>query len=100
MDALRGVIGFVAVNEIKRYGPFQTIFAGEWVASDDPGQLLVRQHEGWYRCDRSTPLQSICQGWAVDRATDLRNGPLNGDAVSTPLLTKLLVLASPSRHLD
>ncbi len=33
------------------------------------------------------------------KATDLQNGPTNGDVVSTPLPIKLLSLASPPRYL-
>ncbi len=44
--------------------------------------------------------RSVCQGWVVDCApAALQKGP-NGGVVSTPLMIKLLFLASPSRHLN
>ncbi len=36
----------------------------------------------------------------VKAPTDLQNGPTSGGVVSTPLPSKLLSLASLSRHLD
>ncbi len=58
MDALRGVIGFVAVDEIKRCRPFQTIFAGQWwqmmtLASRGLGSTKVGTDvTGALRCSR------------------------------------------------
>ncbi len=43
----------------------------------------------------------VCQDWTEDRApTDLRNGPINGDAVSAPLPFNPIAVVSPARHLD
>ncbi len=43
---------------------------------------------------------SVCQGWVADCAPAALQKGQNGGVVSTPLLIKLLSLASPSCRLD
>ncbi len=74
------------------YLELSELYKSETIPSSDLGIILYSV----FTCDNG----SVCQRWVVDRApTDLRNGPINGGAVSTPLPNELLTVASPSpRH--
>ncbi len=64
---------------------------GENERKEDARQLC----QSW-QCSQGAKGWEL-QGWVVDWAL---NGPTNGGVVGTPLLIKLLSLASSSRHLD